>query len=173
MMEPKTKDRRATSPKVLKHGTKTPSQSFLLVNYLLTGYQSVYCSKACFWSTPKPLGTHKSLADYANLLLARHAITQFKRGAIEVHIIFDNPGRLKYTPKYFEQVTHDVAKKPTFDHYCDDLQGSTKIPNVNWQDNILSFRECKRRLVKFLGTSSYFLNNLWKHLQVGQTLIQV
>ena len=121
-----------------------------------------------FLINTKPLGIHKSLADNANFLLARHVVTQFKRGAIEVHIIFDNPGRLKNTPKYFEQVRRDASRKISIDHYCDDLQGSTKIPNVNWQDNIVSCRECKRRLVKFLGI--YFLNNLWKHLQAGQTV---
>ena len=120
-----------------------------------------------FLINTKPLGMHKCLADYANFLLARHVATQFSRGAVEVHIIFDNPGRLHNTPKYFEQLRRDATRKTPLDHYCDDLQGNTRIPNGNWQDNIVGCRECKRRLVNFLG--SYFLGNLYKYLQAGQT----
>ena len=53
-----------------------------------------------FLINTKPLGMHKCLADYANFLLARHVATQFSRGAVEVHIIFDNPGRLPAMIQY-------------------------------------------------------------------------
>ena len=50
-----------------------------------------------------PLGSHKTMSDYAKFLFTRFVLTQFKRGCHEVHVIFDNPGRLQNTPKYFEQ----------------------------------------------------------------------
>ena len=49
-----------------------------------------------------PLGSHKLMSDYAKFLITRFVMTQFKRGCHEVHIIFDNPGRLTNTPKYFK-----------------------------------------------------------------------
>ena len=42
-----------------------------------------------------PLGHHKSLGNYASFLLKRFILTQFRRGCQEVHVVFDNPGRLK------------------------------------------------------------------------------
>ena len=119
-----------------------------------------------FLINTKPLGTHKTLSDYAKFLMARHITSQFKRGAMEVHIIFDNPGRLGNTPKHFEQLRRDAVRKTSVDHYCDDLQANTKIPSGNWQDNIVGCRDCKRRLVTFLG--SFFLSNLNKYLRGGQ-----
>ncbi len=100
-----------------------------------------------FLINTKPLGSHKTLADYANFLLRRHAVSQFSKGAEEVHIIFDNPGRLANTPKYFEQKRRDATRKVHLEHYCDDLQGDTKLSHGRWQDNLLSCRDCKRRLV--------------------------
>lgn len=64
-----------------------------------------------FLINTKPLGSHRTLEDYANFLLRRHVVSQFGRGATEVHTIFDNPGRLANTPKYFEQKRRDANKK--------------------------------------------------------------
>ena len=64
-----------------------------------------------FLINTKPLGTHKTLSDYAKFLMARHITSQFKRGAMEVRIIFDNPGRLGNTPKHFEQLRRDAVRK--------------------------------------------------------------
>ena len=49
-----------------------------------------------------PLGSHKIFSDYASFIMQRFIMTQFQRGISEIHIIFDNPGRLENTPKYFE-----------------------------------------------------------------------
>ncbi len=115
-----------------------------------------------------PLGSHKTLANYANFLLRRHAISQFHRGSEEVHIIFDTPGRLANTPKYFEQKRRDAVAKVPLEHYCDELQGSTKIQHGKWRENFLNCRECKRKLVVFIG--GYFLSNAGTYLQPHHTL---
>ena len=41
------------------------------------------------------------MADYAKFLLRRFIISQFTKQGSEVHVIFDNPGRIQNTPKYF------------------------------------------------------------------------
>lgn len=115
-----------------------------------------------------PLGSHQTLAHYATFLLRRHAILQFHRGSEEVHIIFDAPGRLANTPKYFEQRRRDAMTKVPLEHYCNDLQGHTQISHGKWRENFLNCRECKRKLVKFIG--KYFLTNVGTHLQSHQTL---
>ena len=121
-----------------------------------------------FMINTKPLGAHKTLADYANFLMKRFIITRFNRESSEVHIIFDNPGRLQNTPKYFEQTRRDATAKVKANHFCDELTGNTKIPNGKWQETIINCRQCKRNMVKFL--TWYFLNNAQPHLQHHQTL---
>ena len=59
--------------------------------------------------------------DYANFLIKRFIVTQFSNGSNEVHVVFDNPGCIKNTPKYFEQSRRDQAVKIAEDHHCDDL----------------------------------------------------
>lgn len=56
-----------------------------------------------------PLVSHKVMPDYANFLFTRFIMTQFKRDCCEVHVIFDNPGRLQCTPKYFEYKRRDKS----------------------------------------------------------------
>ena len=114
-----------------------------------------------------PLGSHKTLSDYAKFCMTRFILLQFKRGCVEVHVIFDNPGRLKNTPKYFEHLRRDASAKVANDHCCDTITSTTKIPK-RWRENLLHCRECKRSLVKFL--SEYFLNNIHTYLQDNHIL---
>ena len=65
-----------------------------------------------------PLGSHKSLGEYARFLIRRYILAQFNRGSNEVHVIFDNPGRLQNTPKFFEQSRRDSNAKVALDHCC-------------------------------------------------------
>lgn len=115
-----------------------------------------------------PLGSNKTLAEYGKFLLRRFAVTYFSRGAMEVHIIFDNPDNLSITPKCFEQQRRDGVNDPTHQHYCDNVQASTKIPPGKWHEQFLKCRSCKRKLVQFLG--GYFLSNIGKHIQQNQSL---
>ena len=121
-----------------------------------------------FLINTSPLGSHKTLADYAIFLLRRHAILQFNRGSEEVHIIFDNPGQLANTPKCFEQERRDKTKKMLTDHYCDVLNGETKILQGKWQESLLNCRVCKRKLVNYVG--NFFLDRAGTYLETGQTL---
>ena len=109
-----------------------------------------------------PLGSHK---DYARFLFTRFVVSQFKRGCNEVHVIFDNPGRLANTPKYFEQNRRDHLAIVQPNHYCDTINSTTKIP-TKWRENLLHCRQCKRSLVKYL--THFFLYYMHKYLQRNQ-----
>ena len=114
-----------------------------------------------------PLGSHKLMSDYAKFLITRFVMTQFKRGCHEVHIIFDNPGRLTNTPKYFEHKRRDQSATIQVNHCCDTISSTTKLPTKS-RENILNCRECKRSLVKYL--THFFLHHMYKNLQQNQTL---
>ncbi len=91
-----------------------------------------------------PLGSHKTLEDYANFLLKRHAVPHFKKGSTEVHILFDTPGCLDNSPKQFEQRRRDSSTKAP--PCCITLQGSTKVSSKKWRETVLACRTCKRSL---------------------------
>ncbi len=114
-----------------------------------------------------PLGSHKTLADYARFLITRFVVTQFSKGSDEVHVIFDNPGRLQNTPKYFEHERRDGTAKLTEDHCCDVMLPTTKVPK-RWRESLLNCRTCKRGLVNFL--TDYFLKIIHTYLQAHQSL---
>ena len=115
-----------------------------------------------------PLGSHKTFDDYAMFLLRRHVISQFYKGSVEVHLIFDNPGRLPNTRKYFEQTRRDKTRKVPIEHCCDDIKGSNTIPQGKWHACVLNCRECKRRLVTYIA--KYFLTTVAAYLRPEQTL---
>jgi hypothetical protein len=48
-----------------------------------------------------PLKIHKTISDYCHFLQQRFIHSHFKKGCTEVHVIFDNPGQLPNTPKFF------------------------------------------------------------------------
>ncbi len=112
-----------------------------------------------------PLGSHKTLADYARFLMTRYVLTQFNKGSDEVHVIFNNLGRLQNTPKYFEQVRRDTTAKVVGNHCCDEILPTAKVPK-RWRENLLNCRRCKQGLAKFL--TDYLLN--YTYLQPHQTL---
>ena len=115
-----------------------------------------------------PLGSHKTISDYAQFLLRRYIIPQFTRGCNEVHVIFDNPGQLAQTPKSFEHKRRDSTAKLSPNHCCDSVEGSTKVQVGKWRDNFLNCRKCKRSLVICIG--EYLLSNVGQHLQPTQAL---
>ena len=123
---------------------------------------------AMFIINTTPLGSHKTFDDYAKFLLRRHVISQFYKGSVEVHLIFDNPGRLPNTPKYFEQTRRDKTREVPIEHYCDDIKGSNTIPQGKWHACLLSCHECKRRLVTYIA--KYFLTTVAAYLRPEQTL---
>ena len=74
-----------------------------------------------FMLNTTPLSTH-SIIKEALFLLRRFVINFFSSGTNQVHIVFDNPGRLPNTPKAFERKRRDSERTVSSDHMCYSLQ---------------------------------------------------
>lgn len=55
-------------------------------------------------------------------------ISYFSNGSGELHLIFDNPGRLKAMPKYFEQKRRDQLSPVVPGHECENVKAITRLP---------------------------------------------
>ena len=159
------KGQKSYTSKCLESRYKSANPQVFLTNLPWTPHCTLL--EGMFLINTNPLGSHKTLGDYAKFIMTRFLLMQFKRGSREVHVLFDNPGRLKNTPKYFEHMRRDAAAKLADDHCCDTFTTTTKIPK-KWREGLLNCRECKRSLVKFL--TQYFLDNIHTHLQDDETL---
>ena len=121
-----------------------------------------------FMLNTTPLGSHKTFADYANFLIKRFVYPHYAKGTKDVHMIFDNPGRLSQTPKYFERKRRDSSATVIVGHMCDDITKSRYIPS-KWREDIVNCRNCKRNLVLFL--SNYCIKNIPKQIPPGKGLL--
>ena len=57
--------------------------------------------EAMFMHNTSP-GTHKTFADYGDVLFDIFIVPLWLKGSTEVHVIFDNSGCIQETPKHFE-----------------------------------------------------------------------
>ena len=92
-------------------------------------------------------------------------MSQFNRGCREVHVLFDNPERLKL-PKIFEREGRDKTSSISV-HTCDTIEPNNLIP-AKWRESVINCRRCKRSLTLFL--TKYWLKKISQHLQCGMTL---
>lgn len=113
-----------------------------------------------------PLSTHHSMKEYSSFLLKRFALPHFVRGSMEVHILFDNPGRQPNSPKNLERQRRDQLSSLPQDHQHSTF-ADTCSPPPKWRE-LLGCRECKRKLVLYLG--DFFLHNAHTILQGQQSL---
>ena len=90
-----------------------------------------------------------TFSDYAKFLMNRYIKPEFTRGAQEVHLIFDNPGRLKETPKHFERQRRDQSATIQTNNTCESIHAAQKLP-YQWREDLINCRTCKRNLVIFL-----------------------
>lgn len=90
------------------------------------------------------------MREYVQLLLAQYVRPHFRAGAKEVHVVFDNPGAMKETPKEIEQKRRDNnADKTRVAHSCTALNRTTSIP-TNWR-SLLACRTCKKGLTQYIA----------------------
>ena len=67
-----------------------------------------------------------------------------------MHVVFDNPGSMKETPKELEQKRRDNnADKTRVAHTCKDLNCTTSIP-TNWHA-LLACKTCKKCLTQYIA----------------------
>ena len=102
-----------------------------------------------------PLSTHSIMKEYALFLLRRFVINYFSSSTNQVHILFDNPGRLPNSPKAFERKRRDSERTVSSDHKHMCFSDACAIPS-NSRDCI-SCRSCKWALLLYLGEC--FLQN--------------
>ena len=106
-----------------------------------------------------PWSAHKCIGDYADFLLRQHILCHFRKGATEVHLLFDDP---ECSPKYFERQRRDQTNKIPEDHYCQEFTHDMVIP-PKWRENIINCRKCKRSLVSY-----DFMHRIRRKLQPHQ-----
>ena len=100
-----------------------------------------------------PWSAHRTMGDYAQFLMKKHILLQYKT-ATEVHVLFDDPDSQQLSPKYFERLHRDEANLVPSDHSCTEFSFDLMIP-PKWRENVINCRKYKRCLVCFL--SSYFI----------------
>ncbi len=159
------KGQKSNSTKAIKTRYKD-ARPLAILNNLPHGWIPDCCMlEGMFMLNTTPLGSHRTFADFAQFLIKRFIVPQFARGTKEVHVLFDNPGRLPETPKYFERKRRDTAATVTTGHACDEVCAGRMIPS-KWRADVINCRNCKRNLVLFL--TQYFLRNVPKYLQAGK-----
>ena len=96
---------------------------------------------AMFAININPLRQHKSVTEYANFIFRQFVLRHYQRGTNEVHLVFDNPERHSFNPKYCEH------------------KGMGKMTNV-------MFMLCSHQNHKFPGhgESILIVNNVRDHL---------
>ena len=98
-----------------------------------------------------PLSHHYNIQDYALHLLQRYTLKHYKMGAIEVHIVFDDIGRLEVSPKVFERQHRDEGTESLVDHQH--YLFAPELPRSQEWKNVLKCRTCKRNLTESLANA--------------------
>ena len=103
-----------------------------------------------------PWSAHKCMGDYDDFLLG---LCHFRKGANEVHLLFDDPDCQMQSPKHFERQHRDQINKVPDDHHWHKFTTDILIA-LKWRENVLSCRTYKRNLVCSYHTN--FLKNQTK-----------
>jgi len=92
--------------------------------------------------TAPPPGTCTFL-QYTDMLLRRFVQPHLKAGALEVHVLFDDPDNSQCSPKDIERQKRDKAVHIDSDHKCLQIQSHHTLP-TDWRKKLLNCRICKR-----------------------------
>lgn len=112
-----------------------------------------------------PLRQHKNVEQYAYHLFRQSVVPHFSRGTLEVHLVFDHPGRLPFNPKDCEHKRR--YSKSTSEHTHITLTPQSAIPRP-WRE-YLDCRQCKRAITEALGW--VYLHSAKNHLRGNQVLV--
>ena len=126
---PPNNGQKSNTTKVLKNRYKDATPQVFLNTLPDSWVPGSVIVEGMFNLNTTPLGSHRTFADYAHFLAKRFLLPHFSRGCIEVHLIFDNPGRLPQTPKYFERKRRDLSATVMVGHVCDEITASRRIPS--------------------------------------------
>ena len=160
------KGQKSTMTKALAVRYKT-----IIMNDYPEGWQPQCClMEGMFLINVTPLGCHVTFGNYAQFLMQRYILPHFSKGCSEVHIVFDNPGQLKNSPKFFEQKRRDHMAVIANGHNCEEIKAHNRLPS-KWRDNVLNCRKCKRALISFLG--NYMLENIHMYLRSLESMFYI
>ena len=124
-----------------------------------------------FTISTSPLPTqHKKFYDYGVFLVQKWLLFHISSpDTKEIHVLFDHPGQMEFSPKDVERARHDTTASPTF-NISVTFQNSTPIPSgVKLWRELISERHCKGELIKYLA--NLFLGILPEYLKGHQTFI--
>ena len=122
-----------------------------------------------------PSNVHKTFRDYTLHLVHRGIVPRLCKGAREVHVVFDHPGRNQNSAKELERQRRDDAalEAPSMAvDFPDIILPETSIPegsSSKWNTTILANRPVKRKIVNFLSRDLLIVGQ--QYLKMGQTLI--
>ena len=135
----------------------------LLPKYLQIAYwiPELVILEGMFMLNTTPLGSHRTFADYGQFLISRFIKPHFNSGSNEIHVLFDNPGRLPDNPKHFERKRRDNSAIVKTGHECKTVTSQLLIPR-KWREDLVNCRNCKRSLVLFL--SRYLLQSIANYM---------
>ena len=99
----------------------------------------------------QPLTVNITIREYMMMLLKRFVVPHFRFGVGEIHVIFDNPGAMKESPKEIEQRRRG-SKNVKQSHDCVRLCGETAVPEA-WR-SFINCRVCKKSLTHVIASAS-------------------
>lgn len=111
--------------------------------------QSVILEGMFLIQTAPPPGI-STFREYTDMLLTRFVQPHLRAGALEVHIIFDDPGTSHQSPKEIERQKRDNVITLDSDHECLQIKPHASLP-TDWRRKLLNCRRCKRALCAFLS----------------------
>ena len=120
-----------------------------------------------------PLPTqHKTFCDYGVFLVQKWLLFHISSPATnEIHVLFDHPGTMEFSPKDVERARRDITASPTSNiSVAFPIENSTPIPSgVKLSREFISESHCKRELIKYLA--NLFLDTLPEYLKGHQKFI--
>ena len=83
--------------------------------------------ESMFLINTTPPHSHKTMAEYGKFLMKWFIVNYYRKGATEIHLIFDNPGQ-QQTPKKFERARRNNMSNLSSEHMCISVSVDEGIP---------------------------------------------
>lgn len=119
--------------------------------------QSVILEGMFLIQTAPPPGV-STFKQYTDMFLSRFVNHHLRAGAIQVHVLFDDPDNSTQSPKEIERQKRDSSAHADSEHECLQINPQGVVP-ADWRSKLVNCRKYKRLLCEFLrrnDTSSSF-----------------
>lgn len=112
-----------------------------------------------------PQSQHTTIDHYCNMLAKHHILPYFSAGALEVHLIFDDPGRFPTSPKAADRQRRYQSTNADHTHY----NFREQLPNTQKWKTAMECTKCKHQLAMHLAYET--LQRISKYLLPNQHFI--